>query len=62
MITYIYKWGKLGKGMKNSNKIFNKIKSIIYNQGEGKYNKERAFDKIKEVMDTHSLIDKNIEE
>ena len=41
--------------MKNSNKIFNKIRCIIYNQREGILTEEEAWGMIKGVMDIHNL-------
>lgn len=43
--------------MKNSNKIFNKIKSEIYKESEGNIDKEQAFNNIRKIMDIRNLID-----
>lgn len=36
--------------------IFNKIKSVIYNQDEGRKTKEEAFDEIKKIMDRYNKL------
>lgn len=45
--------------MKNSNKIFNKIRSVIYNQEQGLFTDEEAYKKIKEIMNIHNLLGKS---
>ena len=37
-------------------KIFNKIKSVIYSQDEGRFSEEEAFKEIKKIMDIHNKL------
>ena len=46
--------------MKNSNKIFNQIKSEIYKESEKTITKEQGFDNIKKIRDIRGIVNRYI--